>query len=39
MNKDKRELYTSPEAEVIETMVQAVICQSNEEIYRDNQDW
>jgi len=31
MNKNKRELYTSPEVEVIETQVQTVICLSNTE--------
>jgi len=34
-----KQLYTSPEAEVIETQVQTVICQSNEQLYRENQDW
>jgi len=31
MKRDKQELYTSPEVEVIETQVQMVICQSNTE--------
>jgi len=39
MNKDNRELYASPEAEVIETQMQTVLCQSNEQLFRENQDW
>jgi len=39
MNKDKQQLYTSPEVEVMETQVQTVICQSTEQLFRDNQDW
>lgn len=31
MNKDKQQLYVSPEVAVIETQVQTVICQSNTE--------
>jgi len=34
-----KQLYTSPEVEVMETQVQTVICQSTERLFRDNQDW
>jgi len=39
MNKERQQLYTSPEVEVIETQVQTVLCQSNEPLDRYNMDW
>jgi len=39
MNEQQKQVYEAPMVGVHETKIKAVICQSNEQINRDNLDW